>query len=268
MKLSVIIFSKDRACQLELLLRSIKIFFMGWEDVNINIIYKHTDEKFKLGYDLVKKIHPQFNYILEKKDKFMKQTLDCINNSEENIVFFVDDDVFKEKFSLKNENIQTFENNTKILCASLRLAPQINYSYTRNTHVNPPVCDENLIWDWQKIKHVSLWGYPMSVDGHIFRKSDILDVFKKIKFTNPNSLEHALSKNPINKKYMICFPKPIIMNIPWNKVQNENENHSENINQEDINKIFLSGKIISLDKIVKMKNHSTHENVELSFINN
>ena len=265
MKLSAIIFSRDRACQLELLLRSIKMFFIEWEDVDFHIIYTYTDEKFKKGYDLLKKVHPEFNYILEKKSGFMEQVVDCVKKSEEYIVFFVDDNVFKEEFSLCDKQVKIFEKNTNILCCSLRLAPQITYSYVRNINVSPPKFKKDLIWDWQEVKHVSLWGYPMSVDGHIFRKREFLEVLEKTEFTNPNTLEKELSRNPIDKKYMICFQKPIIVNIPWNKVQDENENRSEEISPSVINEGFLKGKRISIKEIIERKNKSTHESMEISF---
>ena len=67
--MNIIIFSKDRACQLDLFLRSLKKYFKEFEELNFNILYTYSNDKFKIGYDKLFTIHndSNLNYIKETK---------------------------------------------------------------------------------------------------------------------------------------------------------------------------------------------------------
>ena len=68
--LRVIIPSKDRPAQLDLLLRSIKRFSLDWSDNSIFILYRTTTDEFAAGYKKLMEEHPQFVYCEE--DSFRK----------------------------------------------------------------------------------------------------------------------------------------------------------------------------------------------------
>ncbi|MFL5827648.1 MAG: hypothetical protein ACJ76V_14075, partial [Thermoleophilaceae bacterium] len=99
--LDLVIFSKDRACQLDLLLRSIKRFLEGWTDLSIRVIHTHADERLGRGYEIVQQLHPEFEWVSElASDRgFRGLTLDAVGHNPY-VSFLVDDDVFKEPFSL------------------------------------------------------------------------------------------------------------------------------------------------------------------------
>ena len=74
--IDTIIFSLDRALQLELLLRSIKIYDVS-KTLFISIIYSSTDSDFETSYNELISNYPEYNWIKETKRK--KQS--CIANS-------------------------------------------------------------------------------------------------------------------------------------------------------------------------------------------
>lgn len=267
---NTIIFSKDRACQLELLLRSIKKFFKGWENNLPQVLYTYTDKDLKKGYEKLKQMHPEYKYICEKdtSNTFKQKVIEMINLSNPHTMFLVDDDVFKENFTLKSKEFNIFKNSKDILCLSLRMHPKITFSYTQNVKITPPKLDKNNVWNWKESRKISNWGYPMSLDGHIFRTNEILPIIKKIKFNNPNTFESSLSKNPINKPKMICYPNSKIVNIPCNKAQDAYKNRYGDITIKFLNNSFLKNQIISLENIIKLKNNSPHQEVNLELIKN
>ena len=63
--INIVIFSKDRACQLELFLRSMKNFFFEWSLCKVSILYTYSNDSFKKGYEKTRFYHPEFNYVLE-----------------------------------------------------------------------------------------------------------------------------------------------------------------------------------------------------------
>ena len=54
--LNIIVFSRDRACQLELFIRSMKFYFKEFYQYNINVLYTYSNNKFKEGYEKLFKI--------------------------------------------------------------------------------------------------------------------------------------------------------------------------------------------------------------------
>jgi hypothetical protein len=148
--LNVIIFSKDRACQLELLLRSMKLFLKHWNSCHISVIYAHSNIEYEQAYSLIKKEYGQFNYLCENNtdNSFHSIVLDCINLAQPYTMFLVDDIVFRATVDLTNTTFREFTNDPEILCLSLRLSPQITYCYSTNTPSPPPTFSEKLVWNW------------------------------------------------------------------------------------------------------------------------
>ncbi len=261
--INFIIFSKNRACQLELLLRSMKIFFEEWALVKTSVLYTYTSENFKKGYEQTMQIHPEFSYVLEQPCNFRNHVISLIDPNIQGTMFFVDDQVFKNNFCLKSEPVRRLLSNPNLVCLSLRMDPRMDYCYPEKRATPPPVLTESFEWFWPGLP--GDWGYPHSVDSHLFRTGDILPLVTNLNYSNPNTFEGALAGcPPYNRPYMVCFEESKIMNIPVNKVQTANGNHCGNIPAEYLNDQFLAAKRISLANIAYFKNKSPHQ--ELTYI--
>lgn len=255
--LNIIIFSKNRACQLDLLLRSIKTFWVDMFYFKFLIIWNTDNKYFYEGYQKVIQDHPEF-YFKEQTGPLKTSIIESLKETKEYFVFFVDDNVFKEPFKFWDKKIEEMENND-ILCISLRMGTHITKCYTQNISSPIPNFEQNFKWKWNGSP--GDWGYPMSVDGHIFRTSDIIDSIKYKNYSNPNNFEDALRSNIPNRPYMTCFENSKILNIPINKVGTYPNRHG-NISTEFLNENYLKGKKISIDNIKGLKNESPH--IELS----
>lgn len=264
---NIIVFSKDRACQLELFLRSMKLYFKEFSEYKINILYTYSDLKFKQGYEKLFKIHDDdnINYIKESQN-FRNDVLFLLNSDNPYSVFFVDDIVFKNPFTLDCKQFKLFTMNDDILALSLRLHPYLTYCYSARVRMNAPNFDSNLLFKWYGL--AGDYGYPMSLDGHFFRTKDILALSRALNFNNPNSYESVLSMYPLNRLKMICFEESIIVNNPINKVQNFNNNYHGNITAGILNDRFLDGEIIDLEDFKGIKNISCHQEIEIRLIKN
>jgi hypothetical protein len=261
--INLIIFSKDRACQLDLLLRSIKVFFKGWDKLTFNIIYKYSSEDYRKGYEKVKSIHKEFNYVLETD--FKRDTLRYLSTNNPLTMFGVDDDVFKEGFSLDCPEIDMLRNQD-VSCVSLRMHPGINYCYTENRPTPPPnfINTNPYVWEWKNL--LGDWSYPMSLDFNIFRTADISNRCHVLPYSNPNTFEGNLAAIPILKPLMVCFKKSKIFNIPVNKVQTVNGNRFGGISADFLNSKFLEGHQVDLEPLKGFENISAHQETELTLI--
>jgi hypothetical protein len=170
--LNVLIFSKDRGCQLDLLIRSIKQLWIDRSDYMISVLYTYSSEQYKKGYDKTIHKHPDLTYIIELPGEFKNQVINVINPNNKFTVFFVDDNVFKEKFEFKCEEVFEFYRKEDIACLSLRLHPKIEYCYTMKIDTPPPIFISKNCWICKGT--LGDWNYKMSVDGHIFRTKDII----------------------------------------------------------------------------------------------
>lgn len=242
--INVVVWSKNRACQLDLTLSSYKKYFSDWQKCQVSIIYTYTDNNYKKGYELCQQYNPEFTWI--KETDFRQDTIKAIFSSNHNYqAFMVDDDVFIDKFSLEDKECQEFLTNHSVSCLSPRLAPYVNYCYTANQKQPQPtfLIDRDHLWEWRGKPYD--WGYPWSVSGfHIFRKSDLINL-QKLQFRGANSFEGGfISASPfVGRELMSCYKQAKCICSTNNKVQTENGNRHENSDPLDIlNSIFLNGK--------------------------
>ena len=263
--INIIGFSRDRASQLDLFLRSIKLYFKEFSQYKINILYTYSDDRFKEGYEKLFKIHDDsnINYIKET-DKFKIHVLNLLNPENPYTAFFVDDIVFKNTFTLDCKQFKLFTLDDNILTLSLRLHPYLTYCYAARVRMSPPNFDSNLLYKWYGT--TGDYGYPMSLDFNFFRTSDISILTKALSFNNPNSYESMLACYPLNRPKMICFEQSVIVNNPINKVQTFNNNFHGNITAEYLNDKFLEGYMIDLYDFKELKNTSCHQEIPIKLI--
>lgn len=263
-----VVFSFDRPCQLEAFLRSMKKMWAESTHVKISILYKYSTEDFKKGYDIVKNRHPEFEYYNEINFANDLKNLFLQNRNKKYAVFFCDDDLWKEQFTLDSEDMNVFENDPLISCFSIRMHPGINKCYTEgNVDTPPPIFVEgHYIWYWTDPKLKGEWKYVSSVDGHIFRMDLAYYYVMYLPYTNVTLLEgYMAGQMPKHLPKMICLEKSPLLNIPLNKVSHSSNNINMNVSKEYLNEKFLNREIIDTDFYMGFNNVSPHQEVELKW---
>jgi hypothetical protein len=254
--IDIVIFSKDRAMQLELLLRSIRDNFK--EIKKVNIICTGSNEEYIKGYMKLMKMYRQHNWIAEKN--LIEDVKTVINNFNEKFAMtLVDDEIV-----IRNHSVQTMlpilEDNEDIHCASLRLGMNIgNYCYTADVKADIPEFEimskswsnkdgSNIYkWDWTKGDGRVDWYYPSCINSNIYRTEFLKDWVNNISFGNINDLEGTLNQNRNTfKHYMICMDKSKTINIANNLTQSGYNRHSDKteFTLEELNKKFLGDYVI------------------------
>lgn len=226
MRFKTLIFSKNRACQLELLLRSLSM--------PVSVLYKHTPE-FKSGYTKLIKMYPKVHFI--KQTDFKSQLTEVVESSDY-LLFLTDDDVMIAPFRKNCPEFKEFRENQNVASLSLGLSSQV----------------VGKKWKWKKYRgnyRLRMWGYPMSVDSCIFRKEDILPAIITNEISNPNYLESVLNLNIPPRPFMMCFDTPRIINNSVNQVQKDFPAHTYGITPYELEERFLKGERLSLEDIQK-----------------
>lgn len=267
--MKVLIFSKNRACQLNLLLKSLYKNAPQFSD--ITVIYTWSDEEFKLGYNKLIKLYPDVKFVVE--NGFRNTTLQVIEKSDELICPMVDDDIVYRECKLQSQEILECLNNIQNSVFSLRLGTNITVSdnFTNEPVIQPVFTqirheNRNLCLAFHKMLGHSPFGYPISLDGHCFKRDWLLSRCQEIKFVTPNFLEGDLQRFNDEFEIMLCPEKSCVTSIPANRVQEEFTNRTiGEITPEELNQKWLDGEEISLDAIIAESINCTHSNIRYTF---
>jgi hypothetical protein len=243
--IEVIVFSKDRACQLEALLRSMERFLAYPH--RTTVLYTASDGDFEHGYDVLKDWYDTVTWLREAD--FKSDLIGLIDEAGErgtrNVMFLVDDIVFTRHFN-GEQMIDLLEGDDDILALSLRLGDNIRHCHPRGAATAPPEFLDDRRWAWRDA-HPGYWDYPMSVDGNVYRVSDIAETLAGIDFHNPNTLEATMAGSPIDRRFLVCHTSPYLVNLALNLVQNVFDNPHGDIPAENLNQCFLSGFMIDIE---------------------
>jgi hypothetical protein len=274
MLLNVIIFSKDRAMQLDLLLQSILLNF-NVEDYTLNILYKASNDEYNRGYNTIRDLYPQFRY---KKEESFKQDLLSLFNDSKYTVFLTDDDIIYQSFKLNNDELHNIFMLTNANCFSLRLGLNTKHCYTQQKlNSLEEFKTHNFYYDTDLIEPVISWkvgdgtndySYPMSVDGHIFKTEYIKNLCEILEYGNPNFFEAMLSNFGRNEMIISSYKNSKLVNSPINRVQETFKNLSGmkySYSSEDLNEMYLDGLILNLEKMNFNEITGCHQEIQPIF---
>ena len=103
-----IIFSKDRALQLDLTLKTIKQNFKLSDD--IIAIYKTSEQQHEESYEALKGEHPDVTFRKQSSSLFL-DIMDTINSVRSDYVcFFTDDNIVYRKIDITKDDINNLFN--------------------------------------------------------------------------------------------------------------------------------------------------------------
>lgn len=266
----LIIFSKNRACQLHLLLESLTINGAGLFFDKIKILYK-SDDDYILGYDKLKKIFSGVDFIEEKN--FRNDLLSMIDDKHTTTTtFMVDDCILYKPLMARKEYITNWLTDDTV-CFSLRLGKNCEYSHPANLNykLGEHVQDGEFIkFDYTKQENGD-FKYPLSVDGHIFKTNLIKGLMFEIMFSNPNTLEAGLQrfvmlgKIPTN---VVSYTESKLVGVPVNMVNSVfNNRHGLQyyISEKELNDRYLKGEMIDFKNLDFTNINGPHKEIKYNF---
>lgn len=286
--ISLIIFSKDRALQLDLLLKSIKINLDVVKDVRV--IYTVSNERHEESYNKLKFEHRSWITFTKQeqghKHLFYYIYEACCLATSKFICFFTDDNIVYEKVEEKDmgDALSLFDDSA-FSCFSLRMGFNICERQIEGnvyhlfpyhaTFLQPESNESIIIWDRTTVPFGDYWSYCLSVDGHIFRKDDmvsmtnLMHIWTQIETlrSSPNEFESKLQRfNYEYGPFMGAFTHSKVVNSPNNRVQHDVKNRSGDVykySADYCNELFLEGHRIDFNTIVFPEIKSPHTELKL-----
>ncbi len=257
-----IIFSKDRPLQLDLTLKSL---YKNFSQSTSNIVIYDCSPDFEDAYVKLKEEHPNIQWWRQHPSLF-QDTWAAIASSDNNLIcFFTDDGImFSECPPIEEDLFTVCE---QMCCFSLRMGLNIgSRSHREQTFPDLPqsdlaiLNDNLLIWKRTAPAYGSYWSYSLSVDGHIFRKAEILEMVGELVYLegyrewkqNPNEFEAALQRFwTSGPQYMVSHQNSVYVNSPNNRVSESGTDNSSgdqhDYSDKQLLQLFMEGKRINLD---------------------
>lgn len=229
-----LIFSKDRAAQLDLLLRSLDRFAPA-EDTTV--IWTATPGPLEQGY-LEAPFAAEFVYQDEGGfDDALREAIEEAFEDEQDVTLFCDDDVVFAPMDAPSldEFVVTFSHRLGLM-----------------NHQPKPAGFP--VWEWVPLERTD-FGFPASVDGHRFRAGDLLSLIGGDTIDNPTELETIIAGRiegvlGERRPLMAASAEQAVVGVPVNRVSTSSGvDHGLDFPQtvEKINRRWLLGQRINLD---------------------
>lgn len=272
--ISLLIWSKDRACQLDLLLRSIQKNLPNIDLSDVMVLYTYSDDKFKSGYELIRKRFPYVKLYLE--DDFGPNTTKLIHMSQPHILLLADDNVIYRKSNISSQQIVKHMEDNDVSCFSLRLGRNTviqdpsSHTYTHFPSVfYKTTIDQTdvLTWNWTECPRYHNFGYPFAMDAHIYNKEKVIEGLT-FKFNTNTQFEGRYCQQVDHFfPHMSCLEYSVSVCNPIN-CTSESGLPAGNIHSyttAELNDQYLSGCVVDLSTIETADVIGCHQEIGLTF---
>lgn len=265
-----LIFSKDRAMQLDAALWSLWLHCRDINEMDVKVLYAVSDPIHDKQYRQLAAEHPSVQFIRERR--FKEQLEACI--AEYSIVLFmVDDCLFVRPFYVKDCR-ELLDAHDEALGFSLRLGTNTSYCYSMDRYQPFPkaLAIEKGCFKWDWTDGEGDFGYPLEVSSSIYRTSDLLPWIIAAPYSNPNTLEANLAGSAGRiaglKRYVISYETSVAFCNPVNKVQQVYANRSgtnDRYSAEQLKLLYEQGYRIIVETYSGFTPYACHQEVELFF---
>jgi glycosyltransferase involved in cell wall biosynthesis len=269
-----LIFSKDRALQLDATLRSLLLHCRDAESMHIRVLYTTTPSPHTEQYIQLEKEYHKYSFIQFIREQDFRSDVLALLAPFEHVLFLVDDNIFVHDFHIQNV-IEMLNIHRDALACSLRLGKNTTYCYPMNASQRLPDFEQlqngMLKFNWTKGEHD--FGYPMEVSSSVYRVDDIVPFIARFPYRNPNTLEAFMNENkPVfqeDKPLLLCYEQSVTFCAPVNIVQTMWPNRmSKNIDYSPshLAELFAKGYRVAVDNYSNFIPNACHQEVELKLI--
>lgn len=257
--IEALIFSKNRAMQLDALLRSIDRFAPGMF-ARIEVLYLGTDQRHHLAYERLKRDRHDDSLFCGPdsglhwtSEPNVPAMFDCfvgeiikgaVRRERSRFCFLVDDDLFYRPAPDPQIPLDA-------TCYSFRLGRNTMYCYPKGAAQSFGEGD---------------FAYPFSLDGHVYRTAEVAArIWALPVSTNPNEFEDALWQSALNQTHRIIHgDHSCLVNIPHNLVGPYPNRHMGGTADELLD-IFMAGWRIDLNAMDFSDVRAAHQEIHYKY---
>lgn len=262
--ISAIIFSKDRALQLDGCLRS--LHRCGDGDLAMHVLFRSTSMRGLEAYAELGRGDATF-WVETDFEKNFRDLLDVCGAT---VLLVTDDTLFVRRFSL--DGIERQLRRPSVIGFSLRLGMNTKHCYPTDKPQAPPnhwvFGGPSMCFEWAKAE--GDFGYPLEVSSSVYRTHDIVSMLEGERFRNPNELEAVLARRARGLSVLLpelmCFEQSVAFSNPINMVQTAWKNRCgarAEYSPEALLDLWWQGKRIDVGAYDGFVPNGCHQEVEL-----
>lgn len=272
MDFEIIIYTCNRAMQLDLLLRSMERFIAGYDPTKVWVFYALNDIPMKQGYGIVRgrfpsmQWQPQYNFRWDLKNLTKKIKSKYVLGLCDDYIFInpLDIDI---PYVIGDSSPEPLDRK----CVNLWMVPGMDFCFSQDREMELAPIYRNtdcFWWDWTGIDLKSDWGYPHNVAGHIYRTGYFRQILRWsrlmsfrvsirrgahfVHWQGLNTLEMAMNRwRRKSTPYMAGLFKQTLLHIAVNTAQSEymfnQVGKKTNQTQDALAKLYLNGYQIKLE---------------------
>lgn len=188
-----VVFSRDRAMQLEATLTSLSRNCAEAGELPIDILYTATSPALARQYEVLERTwRGVLPLCFHRERDFRRDLLDILGPAEPGlfVLLLVDDNIFCRPFSLVPA-IRALSARPRAIGFSLRLGRNTTYCYAHDSQQHVPELsaagDGVVAFEWTGADHD--FGYPLEVSSSIYDGPRLARLLARLRFSNPNTLE-------------------------------------------------------------------------------
>lgn len=260
--ITAVVFSRDRAMQIDLLLRS-----LPKELFPVYVIWRATSEDHDAAYGICASEQAERAAFYTESEGGLVWLARDLLDAADLACFLTDDSVFYRQPHLPDHLPYG------VLCHSFRLGLNTTVCYPHNRTQKVPAVkavDGVIGWHWQQAD--GDFAYPGSLDGHVFRASHLRRALMTVRAdANPNQIEDHLNRW-VGARLSGEFPlmtaemQSSLVGIPTNRVTETHENRvGAGPSPDELCERYLSGERIALDRMDFADVRGAHQEITLEF---
>jgi hypothetical protein len=298
----VLVFSRDRALQLDAMLSSFLGQAMDPDCAAITILYRTSTARHLSQYEeLAREYRPQVNFVVETT--FRSQVLGLLRatsradalqpgmtnvkfpwhrrkrqvedaaEQRNQVLFVVDDAVFVRPFRLTTA-MDALDRSPDALGFSFRLGRNTHSSYVLSREQAPPSFESQspgvLKFRWTDAD--ADFAYPLELSSSLYRSSRMASLLARLRFADPNTLESQMSlaarRFERDAPFLLCWETSAAFSVPINRVQAVYQNRAgerQDYSVENMANMFGRGWRIDVAALDGFVPAACHQEIELRF---
>jgi hypothetical protein len=276
MSITALIFSRDRAMQLDATIRSFSrhcVKEQNWNDpvgtrLKKVVLFKATTPQHAAQYERLRQAWPEWQFVAET---WFHQNLMQILEGSYAALFMVDDCLWVAPFDPARDAV-SFEYK-RVMGISYRLGKNTTYNYPGDRQQQAPeMVFEHRLWSFDWTGADGDFGYPMEVSSSMYRTADVMPLISAFSnMRNPNDLESGLvgfaggyvERRPLLLCYetsrAFCAPMNVVTETVKNRVSELTGFYTTNVLRDR----FERGVRIDVSKLDGYVPKSCHEEIDI-----
>jgi hypothetical protein len=227
-----VVFSRDRAMQLDALLRSLAAHCAEADGLRVDVLFTASSAGLARQYGEVERTsRGPLDLRLVREQDFRADLLRIVAGANEgaesasHLLFLVDDALFCRTFSMRRA-LAVLAERPRALGFSLRLGAGLTSCYALGVAQSVPHLEPLgggvVAFDWTTAE--GDFAYPLEVSSSIYERRRIAQLLRGLDFADPNTLEARLAATAgarlsRSAPELLCFARPVAFSAAVNRVQ-------------------------------------------------